>query len=149
MRAVFVEKTKDDRVTVAEGTFDRVDAEDSWADLIVIAQVSLFRPLVRSFGNQEPNTVCRHSIGARIMKKPPTNLLESSNPKARWLSSGTWKTGTWGILTKVAQSSSSIDSSHSATWVAKARDIIEAHEAGTPQFRLGASNSHHSSGGFL
>ena len=41
MRAVFAEKTKDDRVTVAEGTFERVDAEDSWADLVVIAQVGL------------------------------------------------------------------------------------------------------------
>ena len=39
MRAVFAEKTTDGRVTVAEGTFDRVDAGDSWADLVVIAQV--------------------------------------------------------------------------------------------------------------
>jgi hypothetical protein len=45
MRAVFAEKTKDDRVTVAEGTFERVDAEENRADLVVIAQVSPFRPL--------------------------------------------------------------------------------------------------------
>ena len=45
MQAVFAERTKDDRVTVAEGTFDRVDAEDNWADLVVIAQVSPFQPL--------------------------------------------------------------------------------------------------------
>ena len=45
MRAVFAEKTKDDRVTVAEGTFERVDAEDNWADLVVVAQVGPFRPL--------------------------------------------------------------------------------------------------------
>ena len=50
MRAVFAEKTKDDRVTVAEGTFERVDAEDNWADLVVVAQVSTpLRPL-----SQEP-----------------------------------------------------------------------------------------------
>lgn len=52
MQAVFAEKTKDDRVTVAEGTFDKVDAEDNWADLVVIAQVSLFRLPVYSFENQ-------------------------------------------------------------------------------------------------
>ena len=45
MRAVFAEKTKDDRVTVAGGTFERVDADDNWADLVVVAQVSPFRPL--------------------------------------------------------------------------------------------------------
>jgi len=40
MQTVFVERTTDDCVTVAEGKFDRVNAEDNWADLIVIAQVS-------------------------------------------------------------------------------------------------------------
>ena len=80
MRAVFAEKTKDERVTVAEGTFDRVDAEDDWADLVVIAQV---RSLLCSLGNQEPNTAGRHSIGARTTKKLPKSLLESSNLKAR------------------------------------------------------------------
>jgi len=45
MRAVFAERTEDNRVAVAEGTFERVDAEDNWADLVVIAQVSPFRPL--------------------------------------------------------------------------------------------------------
>ena len=47
MRTVFAGKTKDDRVTVAEGTFERVDAEDSWADLVIIAQVSPFQSLAR------------------------------------------------------------------------------------------------------
>ena len=37
MRAVFSEKAEDDRVTVAEGTFERV------ADLIVVAQVCPLR----------------------------------------------------------------------------------------------------------
>ena len=40
MRTVFAEKMEDDRVTIAEGTFERVDVKDGWADLIVIAQVS-------------------------------------------------------------------------------------------------------------
>ena len=90
MRAVFAEKTKDDRVTVAEGTFDRVDAEDGWADLVVIAQVSPFLPLT-----QKPRAglVGRHSIGVPTTKGPHKNLLESSSPKARWLSFGTWRTG--------------------------------------------------------
>lgn len=50
MRAVFAEKTKDDRVAVAEGTFERVDAEDGWADLVVVAQVSPFQPLAQKPG---------------------------------------------------------------------------------------------------
>ena len=45
MRAVFAEKIEDDRVTVAGGTFEKVDADDSWADLVVIAQVSLVLPV--------------------------------------------------------------------------------------------------------
>jgi hypothetical protein len=44
--------------------------------------------------NQESNTAGRHFIGARTLAKLPRNLLESSNRKAHWLSSGTWRTGT-------------------------------------------------------
>ena len=36
---------------------------------------------------------------------------------------------------------SSIHPSYASTWVAKARNVIEAREAGTPQFRSGASTS--------
>lgn len=39
MRDVFVKAVKDDRVTIAEGTFDHTDVEDCWADIVVIAQV--------------------------------------------------------------------------------------------------------------
>lgn len=39
---MFAVKTKDDRVTIAEGTFEKVDAEDGWADLVVVAQVRPF-----------------------------------------------------------------------------------------------------------
>lgn len=38
MRDVFLETVKDDRVTVAEGSFDSTGIQDSWADIIVIAQ---------------------------------------------------------------------------------------------------------------
>ena len=42
---------------------------------------------------------------------------------------------------------SSIGPSYASTWVAKARDVIGAWEAGTHQFRLGASTSHYPPGG--
>ena len=57
MRTVFAEKTKDDRVTIAEGTFDCVDTEDNWADLIVVAQVSLFRLPVYLLGKDRKSVV--------------------------------------------------------------------------------------------
>lgn len=37
---MFRENIIDPRVSAAEGTFDSTDAEDGWADLIVIATVS-------------------------------------------------------------------------------------------------------------
>lgn len=40
MLKVFRENIIDPRVSAAEGTFDSTDAEDGWADLIVIATVS-------------------------------------------------------------------------------------------------------------
>ena len=91
---MFAEKTKDGRVTVAEGTFERMDAEDNWADLVVIAQAGRLRPLIWELRFEHR---CRHSIGARTMKKLPRSLLESSNLRARWLLSGTWRTGRWYI----------------------------------------------------
>lgn len=39
MRDQFSKTVKDDRVSVAEGSFDTTHVEDDWADLIVIAQV--------------------------------------------------------------------------------------------------------------
>ncbi|KAJ3516618.1 hypothetical protein NLJ89_g1012 [Agrocybe chaxingu] len=38
MRDIFSKTVKDDRVTVSEGAFASTHAEDSWADLVVIAQ---------------------------------------------------------------------------------------------------------------
>jgi len=38
MRGVFSEKVQDARVSISEGYFDHVQVEDSWADIIVIAQ---------------------------------------------------------------------------------------------------------------
>jgi SAM-dependent methyltransferase len=42
MRSVFSQQVKDDRVTVAEGTFIATGIADNWADLVVIAQVCGF-----------------------------------------------------------------------------------------------------------
>lgn len=39
MRDQFSKTVQDDRVSIAEGTFDTTHVEDGWADLIVIAQV--------------------------------------------------------------------------------------------------------------
>jgi SAM-dependent methyltransferase len=39
MRGVFSKTIKDDRVTVADGVFERTGVEDGWADVVVIAQV--------------------------------------------------------------------------------------------------------------
>lgn len=44
MRGVFSKTVTDQRVSVANGTFDEMPVEDSWADLIVIAQVSFTVP---------------------------------------------------------------------------------------------------------
>jgi len=98
MRAVFAEKTKDDRVTVAEGTFDRVNAEDNWADLVVVAQAFHWCPDYEKAAQEF----------ARVLKPQGTLAF------------------IWNL-----------EDRHASTWVAKARSVIEAHEAGTPQFRLG------------
>ncbi len=39
MREQFSKTVIDERVTIAEGAFDRTGVEDGWADLVVIAQV--------------------------------------------------------------------------------------------------------------
>ena len=39
MRSVFSQQVKDDRVTVAQGTFDATNIAQGWADIVVIAQV--------------------------------------------------------------------------------------------------------------
>ena len=77
---MFAEKTTDDRVTIAEGTFETVDAEDGWADLVVIAQVKPVPVACSEFGVE---LVDRRSTGALITKRLHKNLLGSSNPKAR------------------------------------------------------------------
>lgn len=39
MRDQFRKTVRDDRVSIAEGTFDTTHIESGWADLIIIAQV--------------------------------------------------------------------------------------------------------------
>jgi hypothetical protein len=50
MRDVFSKTISDDRVSVAEGTFQQTNIEDGWADLLVVAQV-LGPVLIVSFAN--------------------------------------------------------------------------------------------------
>ena len=38
MREVFQERTRDDRVSVREGSFEHTGSPDGWADLVVVAQ---------------------------------------------------------------------------------------------------------------
>lgn len=38
MRDVFAETIKDERVTIADGSFDNTHVDNGWADLVVIAQ---------------------------------------------------------------------------------------------------------------
>ena len=42
MRDFFTKSVRDHRVTVAEGTFDKTGVKSGWADLVVVAQVSIF-----------------------------------------------------------------------------------------------------------
>lgn len=41
MRTVFAQTTKDTRVTISPGTFDKTDVPDKWADVIFAATVSV------------------------------------------------------------------------------------------------------------
>ena len=43
MRAVFAEAAKDERASIADGTFDNTGVPSGWADLIVIATARMFR----------------------------------------------------------------------------------------------------------
>lgn len=39
MRDVFSKTVSDERISIAEGTFQQTSVEDGWADLVVVAQV--------------------------------------------------------------------------------------------------------------
>jgi hypothetical protein len=41
MRDVFSKTVVDKRVSTSEGTFEQTGIEDGWADLVVVAQVSI------------------------------------------------------------------------------------------------------------
>ena len=71
MQAMFAEQTEDDRVTVAEGTFDGVGAGDNLADLIVIAQLSASRSLL---GAKSRILVAGIPLVSRLRKSYPGNL---------------------------------------------------------------------------
>ncbi|CAL1704518.1 unnamed protein product [Somion occarium] len=97
MRTVFANTVKDERVSVAEGTFDNTGVEDQWADLVVIAQAFHWCP---------------------DFDKAVTEFSRILKPN--------------GIVTLIWN----LEDRDAAPWVAQLRDRIEAHENGTPQFRL-------------
>jgi hypothetical protein len=68
MRSVFSKSVNDERVKVSDGTFDTTGVEDGWADLVVIAQVSL-RNCAHIFLRFKRDT--RPSTGAPITNVPP------------------------------------------------------------------------------
>ena len=83
MRSVFSQQVKDDRVTVAEGTFIATGIADSWADLVIIAQVcGLF------FSSSCSQFYHRPIIGVPTMKQLLQNSLVSSSPTALLLTLG-------------------------------------------------------------
>jgi hypothetical protein len=48
MRNTFSTRIQDPRVSISDGTFDTTHLPDAWADLVVIAQVSIDRCQVTS-----------------------------------------------------------------------------------------------------
>ena len=77
MRDTFLKTVKDDRVTVAEGSFDKTGINDGWADIVVIAQVR-FRHVIASDLKKADHTYThRRSIGAQIMTVLPQSSLAS------------------------------------------------------------------------
>ena len=66
MRAVFSTVVKDPRVTLSEGTFDDTGVPDKWADMVVVAMVSIVSNRIDLFRLRSSS---RRSIGACSSKK--------------------------------------------------------------------------------
>ena len=79
MRSIFSQQVKDDRVTVAEGTFIATGIADGWADLVVIAQVCSF-PFISSCSCSQ--SYHRPIIGVLTLMQLLQNSLVSSSPTA-------------------------------------------------------------------
>jgi hypothetical protein len=77
MREVFSSAIKDERVTVAEGTFETTGVQDGWADLVVIAQVCFSHLKGKLIYYSKLTSLIRHFIGAPITPVPQPSLLES------------------------------------------------------------------------
>jgi hypothetical protein len=71
MRQVFSKTVSDEqgRISIADGTFQEIDVEEGWADLVVIAQV----PWPLSSTHQAFNA-SRPSTGAQTMAVPRRSL---------------------------------------------------------------------------
>ncbi|KAF8163334.1 methyltransferase type 11 [Crassisporium funariophilum] len=96
MRNVFSQTVKDERISVSDGTFSVTGVDDSWADLVVIAQAFHWCPDYNAASVEFSRILKPHGAVAFI----------------------------WNL-----------EDREGARWVSEVRDIIEAHEQGTPQFR--------------
>lgn len=112
MRAMFIKTVKDDRVSVADGTFDNTYVEDGWADIIVIAQAFHWCPDYDSAWAEF----------ARILK--PNGIIA----------------GIWNIDDKYCiiiflqidmAANLSLICRDKAGWLAQLRGSIESHDKGT------------------
>jgi hypothetical protein len=65
MRNTFSKTVKDDRVTVAEGSFDKTGINDGWADIVIIAQVR-FRRVITNDLKKLPTFI---SVGVPLVPK--------------------------------------------------------------------------------
>ena len=82
MRNTFSKTVKDDRVTVAEGSFDKTGINDGWADIVIIAQVRFRRVITNDLKKADYTYIRRRSIGAQITTALPQSFLASSSQKA-------------------------------------------------------------------
>jgi hypothetical protein len=81
MRDVFSKTVTDDRVTIAEGSFDATNIQDGWADIIIIAQVSFHHHIIGDFKFE---CICTRRLftGVQITTVLPQNSVASSSRKA-------------------------------------------------------------------
>jgi hypothetical protein len=134
MRDAFNKGVSDPRVTCSEGTFEKTGVEDGWADLVVVAQVRHFYSYLTSFQRAD-----RIEEGMALVSRPRSRNGTSSPPPIPSLPNPLTQTEIARVLkpTGIASFIWNLEDRTSAPWLAACRDVYEAYESGTPQFRLG------------
>ena len=122
MRQQFAKTVNDERASTYEGTFDRVDVPDGWADMIVIAQVRGAYMLTGS----EPVDTCADAFAFSKAFHWCPDHDAALKEFARALKPS-------GIVALIWN----LEDRSRAAWVGTVRDIYEPFEQGSPQFRLG------------